>query len=780
MENSFFEYRDQSGVEVESDSDTDVVEESVLEDLIPKTPMKTPMRNNHTVVPDSEESLVYDGSEDEQDTPQAPKTIRKSIAEVIASSDDEEVSPELIPKRRPPIRPKSLNTTTDSPVIRRVKKRMVLLDSDTDNSIIIEKDGKSKMKCLKDTPLKLDGGKDGKVNDSEESDESMDEDEEIFDKGKDESDYDARSKKIGKTMDSDESDSSHYDEAMDGQGKDDNDDDSESDEGTKVVEESGDGVHNDDDDDDGLNEDLMVMSRATRMSIMGIIPKQNDSDESDFIESDESAKRSMRGSTESLTDLPVDAASSRIPLAESTRRATEMNLSPLREGSDSDSDLPEVNITTRTPHKLKTPKPLTPVKTLEDSDDSVLTCSPIQSPLRDVTADFQNSPKTKKNAALENLKDKVLKNISNDHKTYYDGEVTVVNEKPKSKTAKNSYYNGEVTVVEEAGKGTELLEGKENVCDDDVAVIESVPEVIMLSSDEEDELSAPKVALKTSPKTKISPKPKPEKRDNTIKQYLPPPSYPNQVIYVPKHVLDNELSKLNGMQADLHNIRNLLDNMDVTTLPDGGSKLITRLTELEAAVRRQGDRVRNMVVESSQPTPADIARDGYDQGLTWDDLPAGTISGHARETRLTWDDLQKASNAVQPRMFGKQARDYDQGLTWDDLQKASNAVQPRMFGKQVDIARDGYDQGLTWDDLQKASNAVQPRMFGKQVDIARDGYDQGLTWDDLQKASNAVQPRMFGKQVDIARDGYDQGLTWDDLQKASNAVQPRMFGKQGE
>lgn len=41
------------------------------------------------------------------------------------------------------------------------------------------------------------------------------------------------------------------------------------------------------DDDDGPDEDEMVMSRATRMSIMGMIPKVNDSDESDFIESDE-------------------------------------------------------------------------------------------------------------------------------------------------------------------------------------------------------------------------------------------------------------------------------------------------------------------------------------------------------------------------------------------------------------------------------------------------------------------------------------------------------------
>ncbi|KOB71031.1 Uncharacterized protein OBRU01_14419, partial [Operophtera brumata] len=31
-----------------------------------------------------------------------------------------------------------------------------------------------------------------------------------------------------------------------------------------------------------------------------------------------------------------------------------------------------------------------------------------------------------------------------------------------------------------------------------------------------------------------------------------------------------------------------------------------------------------------------------------------------------------------------------------------------------DIANDGFEKGLSWEDIQKASNAVQPRMFGKQ------------------------------------------------------------------
>ena len=47
--------------------------------------------------------------------------------------------------------------------------------------------------------------------------------------------------------------------------------------------------------------------------------------------------------------------------------------------------------------------------------------------------------------------------------------------------------------------------------------------------------------------------------------------------------------------------------------------------------------VNHNYLPSENPTAADIARDGF-----------------GKEKKMTWDELQKASNAVQPRMFGKQ------------------------------------------------------------------------------------------------------------------------------
>ncbi|KAI8424790.1 hypothetical protein MSG28_006723 [Choristoneura fumiferana] len=319
---------------------------------------------------------------------------------------------------------------------------MILLDSDTDNSIIIEKNKNNKMKCMKDTPLKIENGKVGKGNDSEESDASDDSGTE---------------------------------------GSDEDDEDDESDET-----------------DDAADEDQMAMSRATRMSIMGIIPKQNESDESDFIESDDSLKRSIAGSTESLTELPAVDLTCQVPAKLTTP-----------------AQKPPQTTTEQQP--LKTPeKPET-----ENLNDSVLTCSPIASPLHNITNELNNSKPnspvlaqfTPRSIEQKSLKDKVLSKL----------------------------------IADDAAN-------KENarVDDDDV----------------------------TTPKAKADSSTSQRSKDNTIRQYLPPPSYPNQV-------------------------------------------------------RRQGDRVGNMVVEPSQPAPADVARDGFGQGLSW-------------------DDLQKASNAVQPRMFGKQ------------------------------------------------------------------------------------------------------------------------------
>lgn len=54
MESSFLEYRDKSGVE--RDSDTDAIDDSIEESFILTT--KTTLKKNHTVIPDSEESLV--------------------------------------------------------------------------------------------------------------------------------------------------------------------------------------------------------------------------------------------------------------------------------------------------------------------------------------------------------------------------------------------------------------------------------------------------------------------------------------------------------------------------------------------------------------------------------------------------------------------------------------------------------------------------------------------------------------------------------------------------
>lgn len=588
MENSFFEYRNETAAD-SSDSGSEFIDNSLADESLGLK------KKNHTIfVPESDESTTDDDNEAEQSIPQnLSRSVvgRSSVADshvissseddtsnrgsirrqsesfnkvVLSSSEEEAVSPEIVPKRRP-MRKKS-NDGNDSIIGRKTKKRMVLIDSDTENSIIIEHDKHKKLLCMKDTPLKIDTGnnrniKDCSMVDEPEADKSVggtdsDDDEAKTDDSVRE-DSDDEKAKSGTSAQADTDDEKTKADASvradrTGSLRYDATDDSE------AVEDG------DDTEEYGIDEDAMVMSRATRMSIMGVIPKDdNDSDESDFIQSDDSHRNSHHGSTASLTDLP-------------------------------EAFLP----------------PKTPEKTVEDSDSSKISCSPFSSPLQDITNERASR-----------------KSIGN------KDECIIINdtEKNASTSLKNKVLNKLLT-----------NKVKENFIqyDDDVTIIDSKPEIIALSSDDDDDYVPKQEKKSPNPKPRKSKHEDPEPPSRTITKYLAPPSYPNQqVVYVKKQVRESELMKLDALKEDLKNIRYLLEEMDMKSLPDGGSKLIDRLSQLEEQVRRQGDKVASMVVEPENPTAADIARDGF----------------NSKEKGPSWEELQKASNAVQPRMFGKQA-----------------------------------------------------------------------------------------------------------------------------
>lgn len=180
------------------------------------------------------------------------------------------------------------------------------MDSDTENSIIIDHHKHNKLQCLKDTPLKINGNKNGIIDDSDavESDQANKSDK-SDDEMKD-SDHIAGSDQADKT-----------DENSDAVIGTDSDDHHTANKTESTVEYEVDKsvlnrtsnvqavvqyssaenskeydheeVISGSTDDDGPDEDQMVMSRATRMSIMGVIPKDNshDTDDSDFIQSDD-------------------------------------------------------------------------------------------------------------------------------------------------------------------------------------------------------------------------------------------------------------------------------------------------------------------------------------------------------------------------------------------------------------------------------------------------------------------------------------------------------------
>ncbi|XP_052744208.1 transcription termination factor 2 isoform X1 [Bicyclus anynana] len=643
MDSSFFEYRDQTAVG--SDSDSEIIDNSFTPSFTPKTPGK----KNQTVVPESDE-YTEDESEKENTPANVSKPVnRKSnlmVPHIVLSSDDDrsnrgsirrqsnfsnnvvissdeeetdQMSPEIIPKR-PPVKP---SPRSSSSFIGRKKKRIVaLLDSESDNSFV--KEHSRKKKCIKDSPVKIDSLRkkvirniqnmsiqsDIVVSDNDDDDQSDDEsqyDENESQASESENDCEQNTKdkdkchnsdnnmknfklvlsdnsdtSLNEVSDSDEHDHKNKDNSDDNKKQSDQSDaiepsinegndieqsDKESSrkesslenekDDTALSHELSSGKKSINSSDDGLEEEQMVMSRATRMSIMGVIPKDNESDDSDYIESDNTNHSSRASSIGDLRQSDIE----RHTVPEETTKTNNVDCSrtslPMPSSEHNETD----NSSTK--------------------NDSKVSNSNLYSP------------------EICNLKTKMLGSVKKEAKSY-----------------------------------------KESVIDDDVTIIDKEPEIIALSSDDEFE---EKSEQKSPKDKKLGSKDgfTNQLQGNTIKQYLAPPSYPNQnIVYVKKQVRENELQKLNGLREDLQNVRYLMDNMDVSTLPDHGAKLMERLNTLERDVQRQGDKVANMIVEPEMPTIEDIARDGF---------------ASASDRGLTWDDIQKASNAVQPRMFGKQA-----------------------------------------------------------------------------------------------------------------------------
>lgn len=208
-------------------------------------------------------------------------------------------------------------------IARKKRKGIMQLDSDTDNSIVIEHNRHKKVACLKNTPAKMIGKKFLKTmdmsNDSIQSIES-DDDQSVLDDNENKPNnlnglstlsiqnikYSDKSCEHSMVYESDvtlndninqnnvnEVDtkvSIRKDSDLGKERRHSNDSDTE-----EYEIDHGEGIEKSDkhksegdkssDNDDENNEDAIFMSRATRMSIVGFVPKDNESDDSDYIES---------------------------------------------------------------------------------------------------------------------------------------------------------------------------------------------------------------------------------------------------------------------------------------------------------------------------------------------------------------------------------------------------------------------------------------------------------------------------------------------------------------
>lgn len=193
------------------------------------------------------------------------------------------MSPEIVPQPRP--NTKSSRRSSESFIGRKNRKRIMIVDSDTDNSIVIEQNKNKKLPCMQQTPLKLNREvlANAISDDDDNTDVSQLNDTNEKKGGGGESDEEKdclkvdNNKPLGDNIDKEISFKKRTQTS--------NSNDDDGDEGiTKDSVSMGEDKSEIESDD---NDDHLMVSRATRMSIMGFVPKETASDESDYIQSDD-------------------------------------------------------------------------------------------------------------------------------------------------------------------------------------------------------------------------------------------------------------------------------------------------------------------------------------------------------------------------------------------------------------------------------------------------------------------------------------------------------------
>lgn len=193
------------------------------------------------------------------------------------------MSPEIVPRPRP--NTKSSRRSSESFIGRKNRKRIMIVDSDTDNSIVIEQNKNKKLPCMQQTPLKLNREvlANAISDDDDNTDVSQLNDTNEKKGGGGESDEEKdclkvdNNKPLGDNIDKEISFKKRTQTS--------NSNDDDGDEGiTKDSVSTGEDKSEIESDD---NDDHLMVSRATRMSIMGFVPKETASDESDYIQSDD-------------------------------------------------------------------------------------------------------------------------------------------------------------------------------------------------------------------------------------------------------------------------------------------------------------------------------------------------------------------------------------------------------------------------------------------------------------------------------------------------------------